>query len=102
MAGACLVNDLAIVWRAHDRAENDPPYENVHVGFFIHTSRKRKKINDQFFLKIFNDKNIIAIFGVIGRNFGPAYIPSIWRNAMITPVPKDARKDKRIHSITVV
>ena len=23
--------------------ENDPPYENVHVGFFYHTSRKRKK-----------------------------------------------------------
>ena len=29
--------DVHIVWRAK------PPYENVHVGFFIHTSRKRKK-----------------------------------------------------------
>ena len=23
-------------------AGRSPPYENVHVGFFIHTSRKRK------------------------------------------------------------
>ena len=24
-------------------ARRSPPYENVHDGFFIHTSRKRKK-----------------------------------------------------------
>ena len=29
--------DVHIVWR------RSPPYENVHVVFFIHTSRKRKK-----------------------------------------------------------
>ena len=27
-----------------------PPYENVHVGLFIHTSRKRKKKKDNQFL----------------------------------------------------
>ena len=28
--------------------------------------------------KILNDKNIIAIFGVIGQNFGPVYLASIY------------------------
>ena len=35
-----------------------PPY-NVHVGFFIHTSGKRKKINNQFLRKqCINEKDI--------------------------------------------
>ena len=31
-----IIDVLMYDWRS-------PPYENVHVGFFIHTSRKRKK-----------------------------------------------------------
>ena len=30
--------------------------------------------------KILNDKNIIAIFGVIGQNFGPVYMHTFCQN----------------------
>ena len=36
-----------------------PPYENVHVGFFIHTSRKRKKKKKK--KKTVNSYNLILM-----------------------------------------